>query len=251
MRRWKPLLAAALLCAGGCAEPKLDTADLEDSIADLRDSLDVTQRGAFDVAVDLVRQASAGKINGTEAFSLNGMTAADVLAEAERIEVRRERAFEQESALAHWEILAADEVLARLRVVEFVAQPIGDTRMEADVTVRNDLDFAVDTAWLSIEVGLPGGPVASGEEFVSFQPPLRRGEQRSVHVLILGAEAGSLPVEPPAVLRTRFVMVERGGEVALKSPTPEERQRAEAAIAASEKRVEELDARLAALQIPK
>ncbi|KAB2968932.1 MAG: hypothetical protein F9K18_02090 [Thermoanaerobaculia bacterium] len=251
MRISIPLLLAVALGSGGCAEPVLDGRDLDGSIADVRDSLDATQRGAFEVAADLVRRASAGEIEGTQAFSLDGMSAAAVFAEAERIEIRRDKAFEEASALAHWEILAADEKLARLRVVEFVARPIGDARMTADVTVHNGLEFAVDTAWLSVEVGVPGGPAAGGEEFVSFQPPLRRGEQRTIRLQLIGDEARSLPVTPPAVLRTRFVLVERGGEVALKSPTPEESRRAEAAIATSEKRVRELDARLAALQTPK
>lgn len=246
-KRWRALLVALALCAGGCAEPVLDAEDLDDSIADLRDSLEAAERGRFDAAIDLVRQASTGDVPGTKAFALNGLTAADVLAEAARIELRRDRAMEEESARAHLEILAAEEELARLRVVEFVPQPIGDTRMEADLTVRNDLEFAVDTAWLSIEVGVPGGPVAAGEEFLSFQPPLRRGEQRTVRMQVLGDEARSLPVEPPAELRCRFVMAERGGQVALQAPSPDERQRAEASIAASEKRIQELDARLAAL----
>jgi hypothetical protein len=225
----------------------LDGEDLEDSIADMRDGVDAAQRGAFEAAVDLVRQASAGEVAGTTAFSLNAMTAAAILAEAERIELRRDRALEEESALAHLEILAAEEELARLRVVEFVARPIGDTRMEADLTVRNDLEFAVETAWLSISVGVPGGQVAAGEEFLSFQPPLAQGEQRTLRMQVLGDEARSLPVEPPAELRCRFVMAERGGQVALQAPSAEERQKAEAAIAAAEKRIQELDARLAAL----
>jgi hypothetical protein len=248
LRRWIPLLVAVGLCAGGCAEPVLDTEDLDDSIADLRDSLDEGERGRFDAAIDLVRQAAAGEVAGTQAFPLSGMTAAGVLAEAERIELRRDRELEEESARAHLEILAAEEELARLRVVEFVPQPIGDSRMEADLTVRNDLEFAVETAWLSVAVGVPGGQVAAGEEFLSFQPPLARGEQRTVRMQVLGDEARSLPVEPPAELRCRFVMAERGGQVALQAPTPDERQRAEAAITAAEKRIQELDARLAALQ---
>lgn len=250
MRRWKLLLVAAVLCAGGCAKPVLDATDLDGSIARVRKSLDASQRGAFDSAVDLVRSAASGQVHGTKPFSLNGMSAAEVLAEAERIGIRNDRALEEESAAAHRDLLAADEKLSHLWVTSFIAEPIGDTKMEADVTVRNELDFPVETAWLAIEVALPGGAAVSGEEFVSFQPALRKGEQRMAHILVLGSEARALPVEPPATLRTRFVMVERGGEVALKSPTPEERQKFEAAIVASEKRIRELDARLAAVKVP-
>jgi hypothetical protein len=67
---------------------------------------------------------------------------------------------------------------------------------------------------------------------------------------VSGAAAPSLPAEPPAVARTRFVMVERGGEVVLKAASAEERDRAEAAIAEAEGRVADLDARLAKLAAP-
>jgi len=245
-----PLLVAAALCAAGCAKPVLDATDLDRSVAAVRDSLDASQRAAFDSAIELVRAASSGQVRGTKPFSLNGMSAADVLAEAERVGIRRDRVVEEEAAAAHRDLLAADEKLSHLWVTDLVARPIGETKMEADLAVRNELDFPVETAWLTIEVGIPGGPSAAGEEFVSFQPPLRQGERRTVRIMVLGSEARSLPVEPPATLRCRFTMVERGGEVALKSPSPEERQRAEAAIAASEQRIRDLDARLAALTLP-
>lgn len=244
-----PLLVA-ILWLGGCSEPVLDPADLEESIADLRDSLDESRQPAFDAAIDLVRRASRGEIHGTDELSLQGMTAGAVLAEAERIEIRRERAVEAESLVAQRELLGAEAQLARLHVLDFVPRPIGDTGMEADLSVHNTLEIPIETAWLWIEVALPDGTTQGGEEFVSFQPPLRPGDQRTVRMLVIGPEARSLPVEPPAELRTRFRMVERGGEVVLQALSPEERQRAEAALAAAERRVADLDARLAAVKTP-
>ena len=249
MRRRRLVLAGAALFAAACAEPVLDTRDLDASISEVRDSLDLRQRGAFEIAIALVRQASTGEIPGTDAFSLDGMTAGAVLAEAERIEIRRERALEEETAAVHRELLAAEERLARLRVMSFLPQASGDT-VDAELTVRNELEFPVETAWLRIEVGIPGGAVRSGEEFLAFEPPLRPGEERRVRLLLSGSEASSLPAEPPAVAQYRFVMVERGGQVALQAPTLEERQKAEAALAESERRRSELDARLAALRAP-
>jgi hypothetical protein len=249
MRRCRLALAGAVLFAGACAEPVLDTRDLDASISEVRDSLDDRQRGRFEVAVALVRQASAGEIPGTDPFSLDGMTAQAVMAEAQRIEIRRERALEVETAAAHRELLAAEERLARLQVTSFLPQVSGDT-VELELTVRNQLEFPVETAWLLIEVAAPGREVRSGEEFLAFRPPLRPGEERWVRLLLSGSEASSLPAEPPAVARYRFVIVERGGEVALQAPTPEERQKAAAALAESERRQAELDARLAALRAP-
>ncbi|HEV8632573.1 MAG TPA: hypothetical protein VGV61_19820, partial [Thermoanaerobaculia bacterium] len=182
---------------------------------------------------------------------LNGMTASQVLAESERIDIRRERALEEESVAAYQEVLAADERLAHLRVTSFQALSQDEARMEAAVTVRNELKLPVETAWLRVEVGRPGGPSRSGDEFVAFRPPLRPGEQRTVRIKVVGTEAAELPVEPPAQARYQFQLVESGGRVALQAPTPEERRKAEAAIAASRQRVKELDARLAAVREPK
>ena len=249
MRRWRPILAIVALFAGACAEPVLDATDLDASISEVRDSLPESQQGAFDRAGALVRQASTGEIHGTDGFSLDGMTAGAVLAEAERIAIRRERALEMETAAVHRALLAAEERLARLRVTSFVAQWIGDAA-EAELTVRNELELPVDTAWLLIEVGVPGGPVRSGEEFLAFRPALRPGEERRVRMRLSGSEASALPAAPPAEMRHRFVMLERGGEIVLQAPTLEERQKAAAALAAAERRVAELDARLAAVQAP-
>jgi hypothetical protein len=249
MRGCRLVLAGAALLAGACAEPVLDSRDLDDSISEVRDNLDDRQRGAFEVAIALVRQASSGEIPGTDPFLLDGMTAQAVLAEAQRIEIRRERALEVETAAVHRELLAAEERLARLRVTSFLPQASGDT-VDAELTVRNELEFPVETAWLLIEVGAPGRAVRAGEEFLAFRPPLRPGEERRVRLLLSGSEASSLPAEPPAEARYRFVLVERGGQVALQAPTAEERQKAAAALAESERRQAELDARLAALRAP-
>ncbi|KAB2964481.1 MAG: hypothetical protein F9K16_04205 [Thermoanaerobaculia bacterium] len=246
-------LAAALfvpLLLTGCGAPVIDPTDVEGSIAKLRDSLDDEQQVAFDAAIALVREAGAGKVAGTDAFALDGMTAAAVLAEAERIGIRRERTGEQALVAAHRERLDAEEKLTRLRVTGFAARPVGDTEMEADLTVENGLGFPVDTAWLEIRVEIPDGAAVAGEEFVPFQPALAPGESRTVRVLVLGAEARSLPVEPPAELTTRFRMVERDREVVLQAPSPEERRDAEAAIAAAQARIAALTARLAAVETP-
>jgi hypothetical protein len=245
MRQVPPSLALIALLAAGCGEPVVRSADLDRSIAEVRESLEPPQRSRFDEAVALLRLASSGKVPGTERLTLDGMTAAEVLAEAGRVELRRERAFEQERAAGAREVLDAEERLSRLRVLRFAPEWIGEIRLEADVGVRNDLDFPVGSGWLRVEVTMPGGPSRAGEELVNFQPPLAPGEERSVRLLISGDEAASLPVEPPAVSTHRFVMVEYGGQVRLQVPTPEDRAEAERELADAERRIAELEAQLA------
>jgi len=244
------LLAAAAVLAGGCGEPVLDASDLDGSIAELRDSVDESQQAVFDEAIVLVRQASTGKVTGTKPFQLGGMTAPAVMAEAERIEIRRDRAMETESATAYREILDTEQQLAKLEVTRFTAQQLDSTHMAAWVTVRNGLGFPVETAWLRVEVLIPGGPATAGEEFVPFQPPLRPGQERMVKIMVSGMEARSLPVEPPAVGRYKFQLVEGRGRVALQMPTPEQLRKAEAGLAGVQRRIAELDTRLAAVKTP-
>jgi hypothetical protein len=122
--------------------------------------------------------------------------------------------------------------------------------MEADLTVRNDVGFPVDTAWLRVEVALPGGPSHGGEEFLAFRPALQPGEQRFVRMLLSEEEARSLPAEPPAQVHCRFVMAEGGSLGTLRAPDAEERRRAETELAAIERRLAALDARLAAVRAP-
>ncbi|GMU64513.1 MAG: hypothetical protein AMXMBFR36_07870 [Acidobacteriota bacterium] len=246
MRQVPPSLVLVALLAAGCGEPVVRSADLDGSIAEVRDSLEPRQRADFDEAIALLRLAGSGKVPGTERVALDGMTAAEVLAEAGRVELRRERAVEQERAAAAREVLDAEERLSRLRVLRFAPEWIGETRVEADLGVRSDLDFPVGSAWLRVEVTMPGGPSRSGEELVTFQPALAPGEERSVRLLISGDEAASLPVESPAVLTHRFVMVEHGGQVRLQVPTPEARAAAEHELADAERRIAELEAKLAA-----
>lgn len=250
MRQVPPSLALVALLAAGCGEPVVRSTDLDRSIAEVRESLEPRQRADFDEAIALLRLAGSGKVPGTERVALDGMTAADVLAEAGRVELRRDRAVEQEKAAAAREVLAAEERLARLRVLRFAPEWIGEVRLEADLGVRNDLDIPVGSAWLLIEVAMPGGPSRSGEELVAFQPPLAPGEERSVRLLVSGDEAASLPAVAPAVLTHRFVMVEHGGQVRLQAPTPETRAAAEQELADAEKRIAELDAKLGAVTGP-
>lgn len=250
MRHVPPSLALVALLAAGCGEPVVRSADLDRSIAEVRESLEPGARADFDDAIALLRLAGAGEVPGTERVNLDGMTAAGVLAEAARVELRRDRAVEQERAAAAREVLEAEERLSRLRVLGFAPEWIGELRVEADLRVRNDLDFPVGSAWLRVEVAMPGGPTRSGEELVTFQPVLAPGEERSVRMLISGDEAASLPVEPPAVLTHRFVMIEHGGQVRLQVPTAGERSAAEQELADAERRIAELEAKLAAAASP-
>jgi hypothetical protein len=248
IRRGILALSVATVLAGACGKPVLDPADLERSIAKLRDSVEMSRRVHFDEAIALVREASTGTVAGTKPFSLAGMTAGAVIAEAERIEIRRERALESVSIADYREVLDAETQLDKLRVLQFIAFQVDPTHIAANVTIRNRLSFPVDTAWLRVEVGIPGGASTAGDEFLAFQPSLKPDEAREVRIMVAGSEARSLPVEPPAEARYQFQLIERGGKVVLQMPTPEMRRKAEAGLADVQRRVADLDARLAAVK---
>jgi hypothetical protein len=243
MKTLRAVATVLLLVLAGCGEPTLDSKDLQESIADLRDSLDAEEQVRFDGAIAVVVEASRGEVTGTQRFALDGMTAAKVLAEAERIEVRRELALIAETVAAQQEVLQAEEQLARLRVVGFQPGSQGD-RVTAAVTLVNTLGTPLDSGWLLIEVELPDGRLYSGPEFVAFRPPLAPREQRTLRLVLAGDEARALPAEPGAKLRHRFTSLERGGRTVAEAPSPQQRARAEAALAEAETRRSELEARL-------
>ena len=74
MRQVPPSLALLALLAAGCGEPVVRGADLERSIAEVRESLEPRQRADFDEAIALLRLAGTGRVPGTEKVAIDGMT---------------------------------------------------------------------------------------------------------------------------------------------------------------------------------
>jgi hypothetical protein len=238
--------ALPLLLLVACAEPTLDSKDLEASIADLRSSLEVADQARFDAAMPLVLAASRGEVTGTEAFPLDGMTAARVLAEAERIDIRRELALVEETIAQMQEVMQAEERLAKLRVVELRAGNLGEARAVALLRVRNELGAAIDSGWLRIEVRQPDGRVLSGLEFVGFRPALTPGQERAVRLVLAGDEARGLPPEPGATVSHVFTSVQRGDEIIVEVPSEATRKRAATSLAEATARRDELQGQLRA-----
>lgn len=176
-------LALGLLLAG-CGSPKIDSSSDEsfrESVQEVRDSLSDEERREFDDAlrvltmsrVNLAAIASgattADALASDFRTSLSGKTAAELIAEAER--VRREReAAEREQAIAEiGELIekrrsseSARAELARFEVVRsrFFKQAgyIGEEPV-IELTVRNGTDVAVSRAYFEGTLASPGRSV--------------------------------------------------------------------------------------------
>lgn len=237
--RWSLVFLVPLVLVA-CGEPTLEPDDFNRSAQRLRASVDERDRPALDGALALVRQASTGEVPGTEPFDVDGMTAADVLAEGRRIELRREKAGIEEGIAARREILAETERLATLG-------PLSIEPSEENVLtmrIRNGLGEPVTTGWVRTTVELPDGRALTSEDFVSFGRALRPEEERAVQVQINGDARRYLPPPPEARLTATFMLVENAGTLVAKEPRPEEAARARAAIEAAERELAEVERRL-------
>lgn len=232
------LLVPLLLAA--CGEPTLDSDDFAGSAERLRESVDEAERPRFDSALDLVRQASAGEVSGTEAFAVDGMTAADVLAEGRRIELRREKAWLEEEIAGRKQLFADSERLAALGPLSVAV----DDQDRLTLQVRNGLDVPVSTGWVRTTLTLPDGRVFTSEDYVGFGGPLQPGEERKVQTTVTGDARRYLPPPPDARLEAAFMILEHGGSFVAQEPSPEEAARATEAIEAAEKELAEVERKL-------
>lgn len=228
------------LALAACGEPTLESDDFQGSAERLRESVDDRERFRLDSSIELVRQASAGGVPGTEAFAVDGMTAADVLAEAERIELRREKAWIEEEIAGRRRLFAESERLAALEPTS--AEVDGEDRLTFEV--RNGLDVPVTTGWLRTTLTLPDGRSVTGKEFVNFGGPLRPGEERTIQLRLTGDIRRHLPSPPEARLETAFTILENSGALVAKEPSAEEAARATAAIEEAERALAEVERKL-------
>ena len=237
-------MGALLVAALGCGTPTLDGGNLEKSTAKVRNSVDQSRRADFDLAMKTVAAASRGEVEGTAAFSLDGMTAEAIFAEAEKIGLRRDLAWAERAIADERQVIDARLYLAKLRVSDFRSASDDDGAVRATFDVENGLDSAVDSGWIRVEAPLPDGRLVGGEDLVAFQPRLKPGERRTVGVL-LTSEAGRLLAEwPGTAVATRFAMVELGGDVVAQEPTPEALEKAQRRLADEERRRDEIRAKL-------
>ena len=232
------VLVPLLLVA--CGEPTLKSEDFDGSARRLAKSVDEGQRLALEDALDLVRRASAGKVAGTEAFSVDGMTASDVLAEARRIDLRQEKAEIESEIAARRALFSEAERLAGLGGSSVAV----DGRGYLTLTVRNSFDEPLDTGSVRTSVELPNGRVFSNEDFVSFGRSLQPGEERPVQVQVTGEVRKLLPAPPDYKVTAVFTMVANHQALVAKKPNAAEIARAKAAIEAAERELSDVDRRL-------
>lgn len=241
MVRWRaPCAALATLLLVACGEPTLKSDDFEGSARRLRESVGQEDRVALDGALDLVRRASAGEVAGTDPFSVDGMTAADVRTVARRIELRREKASIEEEIAAHRKTLTEAERLAGLGLP-------GVTVVEErllTLPVRNGLGEPLTDGWVRTSIELPDGRIYSSEDYVGFGRPLQPGEEREVRVQVTGGVGELLPVPPDWKVTAVFTMVANAGFPVAKEPTADEIARAEAAIQDAERKLVDVERRL-------
>jgi len=232
------LLVPLLLVA--CGEPTLKSDDFDGSAKKLRESVSQEERPALGAAIALVRQASAGEVAGTEPFSVDGMTAADVLSEARRIELRQEKAWIEEEIAARRELFSEAERLAGLGSGPLEVAPNGVLTMR----VRNNLDEPLTTGWVRTSVELPDGRVFSSEDYVGFGRALQPGEERDIKVEVTGDAHDLLPAPPEFEVTAVFTMVEHAGTLVAKEPNDDEIARAKVAIEKAEKELADVERRL-------
>ncbi len=231
------VLVPLLLVA--CGEPTLKTDDFDRSAKKVRESVDPEERPALGAAIALVRQASAGEVAGTVPFSVDGMTAADVLAEARRIELRQEKAWIEEEIAARGQLFTEVDRLADLGLPPVSVDDEGVLTMR----VRNNFGEALTTGWVRTSVELLDGRVYSSEDYVGFGRALQPGEEREIKVQVTGDARELLPASPDRVTAV-FTMVEHAGTLVAKEPNDDELARARAAIEEAERDLADVERRL-------
>jgi hypothetical protein len=241
-------MAVALATAGvltGCSAPTLDAADLEASAQRVRSSIAAERRVAFDEALRLVREASRGEVPGSEAFSVDGMDAAAVFAEAGRIDTRREIAWFEEVVEHNQTVLDTAGSLARFEVVAFeVDAAQADGRVRLGLTVHNGLPFAVESAWMTTEVELANGERTESSDYLVFRPPVAPGGGGSTEVVVTGTSGRFLPEAVEEQIHCRFTTLESRGRAVLEAVTPDMEAKARAGVEAAEAQLAELRRRL-------
>jgi hypothetical protein len=238
------LLTLIALC--GCSAPTLDPDELAASSKRVRDSVEEERRVAFDESLQAVQQASRGEVPGTAPFSLAGMNADAVFAEAERIAIRRDIAWFEEVERYNQEVLNAAVRLARVEVVDTAVDDLADNRVRLTLSVRNGLDGAVGAGWLTTEVRRGDGGTATSLDYVVFDPPVEPGAGGRSQFVVSGDAARFLSAATREQLSFGFSTVERRGKTVLEAATPEMEAKARAGVESAKARLAELKKRLAA-----
>lgn len=241
--RW--LIAFGILpLAAACSPPRIDSTKLEKSAAKVRRSLDEADRKRFDEALVLVGEAQEGRVPGTDRVEIDGMTGLDLLAEAERIGLRREIAWVEEKIAFHQGLLDEGQRLASLKVEEIGIVEPGDGSVRVRMKLNNQTGQALGTGFVRLKLELGQGRELKTEEFVTFRPLLRPGDIRDVETGVSRGFSRTMFSTPGARLTVEFTSLERGGEVLATEPSPALLKESQAALEEAQQELSDLTQQL-------
>jgi len=206
----KLIIVCSLLALVACSDPKIDgtTSDTaQASIKKVRESLPEAKRKEFDQALRQITMSNLdfkGLVTGTQTAegmaanamsSLNGKTAAQVIAEGKAIEQARKHK-ERQQALAEIEELKAKKAkaqvarteLAKFRVTrsrfKLERQDFGGPQPIIEISVVNDTAHAVARAFFKGTIASPGRSVPWHSDTFNYSIPggLEPGEKKDWHL---------------------------------------------------------------------
>lgn len=227
-----------------CSSPRIDSTNLDKSAARVRRSLDEVDRLRFDEALALIREVQMGEVPGTDNVEIDGMTGLELLAEAERIGLRREIAWVEEKIAYHQGLLAEQGRLANLKVQAIGMVEEGDEEVRVRMRLHNETGESLSTGFVRLGLDLQQGRELATEEFVTFRPPLQPGETRDVETGVSSDFSRTFFSTPGARVAVRFTSLERGGKVLAADPGPAALKESRAALEKVQHELAELTERL-------
>ncbi len=246
-RRWWLVFGLIPLIVA-CSPPRLDSSKLEKSAAKVRRSLDEADRERFDDALVLIGEVRKGRVPGTKRIDIDGMTGIELLAEAERIGLRREIAWVEDKMAYHQGVLREQERLASLRVEEIGIVEPGDGSVRVRMQLNNQTGEILGSGFVRLKLELQEGRELQTEEFVSFRPAFRPGESRDVQTGVSRGFSRTMFSTPGARLTVQFTSLERGGEVLAAEPGEAVLKESRTAFAEAERELADLTTKLQAVQ---
>ena len=227
-----------------CSRPRIDSTNLDKSAAKVRRSLDEVDRLRFDEALALTREVQMGEVPGSENVEIDGMSGLEVLAEAERIGLRREIAWVEEKIAYHQGLLAEDVRLANLKVKEIGIVEKRDKHVRLRMRLHNETGESLGSGFVRLGLDLRQGRELQTEEFVTFRPPLQPGETRNVEAGVSSDFSWAFFSTPGSRVTARFTSLERGGEVLATDPGPAALMESRAALEEAQRELAGLTERL-------
>jgi hypothetical protein len=240
-------LLGIVLWTVACSEPTIDVANIERSSARVRGALDERQRRSFDEALELIREVERGDIPGTDSVQIDGLTGPELLAEAKRIELRREIAAVEASIAAREEMLAEGDRLAELAISGLVLLAHDREAPRVTMRVRNGTGHQVGSGFVRLALETPHRAIHKTEEHVSFRPLLQPGQVRDAELPISRDFARLYFSTAEVRLTAQFTGFEAGGTELARELSQAELERARRALREAREELAQLNSRLTAI----